>query len=121
MISARSKTTGKGTGMTSGMLRSRILLAACALISESAAYTLVVLVPGRAGVAPFGLFLVPGLAVQFLLSGGMSAIDGLEPEWRTDVAFGLGFLLNSLVFYFICSMVAKAYRAIRPVFFSDYL
>lgn len=41
-------------------------------------------------------------------------VDGLAPEWRTYLAFGLGFLLNTGLTYGCCVLVAKVAKIIHP-------
>ena len=69
--------------------------------------------------------LVPGSLLQFFVGGGMSMIDGLSPDWRTDLALvprvcsmaqpscmGSVFLqaefINSSVRYFTLGIICNA-------------
>ena len=95
-------------------LRKHLTMAAVAFLLEVAVYAITVMLPANKGSVILIRLLLPGTILQFFVGGGMSMVDGLAPEWRTSLAFGLGFLLNTGLTYGCCVLVAKVAKIIRP-------
>lgn len=95
-------------------LRKHLTMAAVAFLLEVAVYAITVMLPANKGSVILIPLLLPGTILQFFVGGGMSMVDGLAPEWRTDLAFGLGFLLNTGLTYGCCLLVSKVAKIIRP-------
>ena len=99
------------------MLGKRVRTVAAAFCFELAVYALAVVFPKDHGWSMLFIpVLVPGSLLQFFVGGGMSMIDGLSPDWRTDLALVLGFVLNTTVMYGLCVLASRVYKQLRPIF-----
>lgn len=85
-----------------------------AFVLEVAMQAIMFRLPANKGTVILALLLMPGTILQFFAGGGMSMVDGLAPEWRTHLAFALGFLLNTVLTYACCLLVAKVAETVRP-------
>ena len=91
-------------------LRKHLLAASVAFLLEVAMDTIMFTLPADRGSAIVATLLVPGTVLQFFAGGGMSMVDGVAPEWGTDLAFGIGFLLNTALMYGCCLLLAKVVK-----------
>lgn len=95
-------------------IKKHLIMAMVAFLLEVAAHAITFTLPANKGSVILTPLLLPGTILQFFVGGGMSMVDGLAPEWRTDLAFALGFLLNTGLIYGCCLLVAKVAKIVRP-------
>ena len=101
-------------GQAAHTIKKHIIVVVMALLPEAGVYAMTITFPSNKGFAMFAPLLLPGTILQFFAGGGMSMVDGLTPEWRADLAFALGFLLNATLMYVCCLLVAKIMQIVRP-------
>ncbi len=95
-------------------IRRHLIAGVSACLIEAAVYAVTVAFPASKGIVILVPLLLPGIVLQFFIGGGMSMVDGVAQEWRTDLAFALGFLLNAALMYGCCLLVAKMAKIVRP-------
>jgi hypothetical protein len=88
-------------------IRRHIFAALAACLLEAASYAVMFISPKNGGTVVVGILLLPGTLLSFFVGGGMSMVDGVTPEWRTDAAFAFGLLLNTALMYAFCLRLAK--------------
>lgn len=99
------------------MLGERVRTAITAFCLELAVYALALLsTKGHAWSVLLVPVLAPGSLLQFLVGGGMSMVDGVSPEWRTNLALALGFILNATIMYGFCVVASRVWKEFRPIF-----
>jgi len=96
------------------VFKKHLIAAMVAFFLEVAMQAIMFTLPANKGSVIVALLSMPGTILQFFVGGGMSMVDGLAPEWRTNLAFALGFLLNTFLTYACCLLVAKVAKTVRP-------
>jgi hypothetical protein len=96
-------------------IRKHMIVVAVALLLEAGVYAITVTFPANKGIVILVPLILPGTILQFFVGGGMSMLDGLAPEWRTNLALVFGFLLNTILMYGCCLLVLKMARIIRQI------